>query len=149
MAERVNNKFYNDIGILPSASAIDGDGLIYIGDNPLLIKSPNASGQSKWFLNPAVVKGGVVPELDEIQTPENAKPGVGLRRPVYPIETMRSLATTPLKSGTTVLQKNTPNRHEQYSNMLILAEIKNQMGRQVTRNGDIIFAVDESSPASW
>jgi len=159
MAERVQNAAFNNIKLIPNGTPKNGDGLLYIGDNPLLVyqdADTSTSGSSGWFLNqgnisqdePDNTSEDTSEDTDEDTTvPVTA--GSGLRQAVYPIDTLRKLATSEVKTSvkrtTDEPVKQTPNRHEQYTNMGMFVEIKSNSGtKQITRKGDIVFAVDDS-----
>ena len=163
MAERLQNAAFNNVKLIPNGTPKHGDGLLYIGDNPLLVYSDGEphTGENKtsgagWFLNQVGVSGApsnATPtqqnKPSDSDKPSDQLPGSGLRQAVYPIDTLRQLATsvvkTSVKRSTGEPVKQTPNRHEQYTNMGMFVEIKSKSGtKQITKKGDIIFAVDDT-----
>jgi len=154
MAERVQNAAFNNIKLIPNGKPTHGDGLLYIGDNPLLVYSDAStsdragyeSGEVQypgWFLN----QGGINQSpINSAAAPisDGVISGGGLRQAVYPIDILRKLAASEVKTtvqrSTNEPAKQTPNRHEQYANMGMFIKLQNKS----IRKGDIVFAVDNA-----
>lgn len=154
MAERVQNAAFNNIKLMPNGTPKHGDGLLYIGENPLLVYSDGSdgSGGAGWFLNQGGISqasGSSKPISGTIPgTNDPVVPGSGLRLGVYPIESLNILATsdvkTDLERNTNTFEKQAPKRHEQYSNMGMFVQLQNSSGnKQILTKGDVVFAVDD------
>ena len=136
---RLINKIFNNISLKPPQNPVNGDGLLYINDVPLLIYK-----DSGWFINDAAITestGGTVLAIN------GPGAGQGLPRKVYHIDEVKRLATGSFKKynrtlNTTVDIPNIdyPNRHSKYMNMGIIFNIPNY----TLQKGDIIFATDKS-----
>ena len=155
MAERVQNAAFNNIKLIPNGTPKNGDGLLYIGENPLLVYSDEnagtdatVEGKTGWFLNQGGINQSPINSAAE-PISDGVIPGGGLRQAVYPIETLRQLATseviTNVKRTSNDIVKQTPNRHEQYTNMGVFVEIQSKLKtKQIIRKGDVVFAVDDT-----
>ena len=160
MAERVQNAAFNNIKLIPNGSPKHGDGLLYIGDNPLLVYSDGEEGHAGydinntqanpgWFLNQGGINQHPINSAALPISGDEVIAGGGLRQAVYPIETLRQLATseviTNVKRTSNDIVKQTPNRHEQYTNMGVFVEIQSKLKtKQIIRKGDVVFAVDDT-----
>ena len=152
MSERLSNSTFQNIQLAPNSNPKHGDGLIYVGSKPLLVyddgSTTGTSGNTGWFINNVGISGA-----SSTANPQSigsgmstAQGGTGLRQ-TYSMESMRKLATSPiLTSGMNrTTASSYPNRHEQYTNMGVIAQVKNVKGNtQQLRRGDVLMAVDDS-----
>lgn len=148
MSERSGNSTFRNIQLAPPSNPSDGDGLLYIGDKPLLVYDASKSG---WFINQVGLSGASVEATPQStgNGPSQNEGGTGLSRQTYNMESLRKLATsdiltTSMNKTVKPNKKTFPNRHEQYTNMGVVAEVRNVKGaKQQLRKGDVLIAVDD------
>lgn len=152
MSERSKTQAFSNIRLTgPSGDPVNGDGLLYIGDKPLLVYDTTGWKLNQLAISIANGPNDADPQHDGstgITDGSGVDAGQGLRQ-TYTMDSLRKLATSEIlttmqrQSGTP--PKQYPNRHEQYTNMGVFGRVMNAQGkRQVLRKGDTIVVVDDS-----